>query len=408
MIVEAERAPGSIERPQSALLEALAAQSSSGVQKAAAAYQQTFLDLAERFGAGSLTSSQNQQADAALADWLFSRPDLTSAPASSERTALAAVAQPILDEQAALAASLPRESALAPALLDGSGVDECVLLRGNPKTPGEIAPRQLLEALAGADQPAPAAGSGRLELARRMTDVQKHPLVARVFVNRVWQHLFGRGIVASVDNFGVLGEPPSHPELLDCLADEFIRDGWSIKRLIRSLALSRTYQMSSTPSPESLAKDPRNLLWQHMPLKRLEAEAIRDAILAVSGRLDERMYGPSVPAYLTPFMEGRGRPASGPLDGAGRRSIYLNVRRNFMNTTFLAFDFPTPFTSTGRRTVSNVPAQALAMMNGPFVVAEARRWAERVLAEPAAGCAERVEWLYLSAFGRPPTATERT
>jgi hypothetical protein len=245
-----------------------------------------------------------------------------------------------------------------------------------------------------------------LELARRMTDAQKHPLVARVVVNRVWQHLFGRGIVASVDNFGVLGEPPTHPELLDYLADEFVRDGWSIKRLIRSLLLSQTYQMSSAPSPESLARDPRNLLWQHMPLKRLEAEALRDAILAVSGRLDERMFGPSVPVYLTPFMEGRGRPASGPLDGVGRRSIYINVRRNFLNTMFLAFDYPTPFTSTGRRTVSNVPAQALTMMNSPFVVAESRRWAERVLSEPAASPAERVGRLYLAAFGRAPTSAE--
>ena len=164
--------------------------------------------------------------------------------------------------------------------------------------------------------------------------------------------------------------------------------------------------MSSTPSGESLARDPRNLLWQHMPLKRLEAEALRDAMLAVSGRLDERMFGPSVPVYLTQFMEGRGRPASGPLDGAGRRSIYLNVRRNFLNTMFLAFDYPTPFTSTGRRTVSNVPAQALTMMNSPFVVAEARRWAERALAERAGSPPERVQRLYLAAFSRPPTAAE--
>ena len=406
MVVEAEKAPGSLERPHAGLLQALSRQSPTSAEAAAGVYQQVFLGLAERFGACALAISADRQADAALADWLFSRPELTSPHESADRAALAAVAKPILDEQAALAASLPRESALAPALLDGSGVDECVLLRGNPKTPGAVAPRRLLEALAGADQPPPSRGSGRLELARRMTDVEKHPLVARVIVNRVWQHLFGRGIVASVDNFGVLGERPTHPELLDYLADEFVRDGWSIKRLIRSLMLSRTYQMSSAPSRESLARDPRNLLWQHMQLKRLEAEAIRDAILAVSGRLDERMFGPSVPVFLTPFMEGRGKPASGPLDGAGRRSVYINVRRNFMNTMFLAFDYPTPFTSTGRRTVSNVPAQALTMMNSPFVVAEARRWAERDLATPAASAAERIERLYLAAFGRPPTSAE--
>jgi hypothetical protein len=408
MLVEADQPPGPLERPHDGLLQALAEQNPATADGIAGAYQQAFLDAAERFGAGALDASNDLSSDAALADWLFSRPELTSAPESAERAALLAVAQPILDEQAALAASLPRTSALAPAMLDGSGVDECVLLRGNPKTPGETVPRRFLEALAGADQPPPAHGSGRLELARRMTDVQdqKRPLAARVIVNRVWQHLFGRGIVASADNFGVLGDAPTHPELLDYLAEQFVREGWSIKRLIRSLALSRTYQMSSVSSPQSLEKDPRNLLWQHIPLKRLEAEAIRDAILAVSGRLDERMYGPSVPVYLTPFMEGRGKPAGGPLDGDGRRSIYITVRRNFLSSMFQAFDYPTPFTSAGRRTVSNVPAQALTMMNGPFVVAEARRWAERALAEPAASAAERVERLYLAAFGRSPTPAE--
>jgi hypothetical protein len=412
MAVEADRAPGALEQPHGGLLQALAEQAPATAGGNAGAYQQMFLGTTERFASGSLAASNDISSDAALADWLFSRPELTSAPASAERAALAAVARPVLDEQAALTASLPRTSALAPAMLDGSGVDECVLLRGNPKTPGESVPRRFLEALAGADQPSPAHGSGRLELARRMTDVQspnenqKQPLVARVIVNRVWQHLFGRGIVASADNFGVLGDAPTHPELLDYLAEQFVREGWSIKRLVRSLASSRTYRMSSAPSPQSLEKDPRNLLWQHMPLKRLEAEAIRDAILAVSGRLDERMYGPSVPVYLTPFMEGRGKPAGGPLDGGGRRSIYINVRRNFLSSMFQAFDYPTPFTSTGRRTVSNVPAQALTMMNGPFVVAEARRWAERALAEPAASAAERVERLYLAAFGRVPAPTE--
>jgi hypothetical protein len=234
-----------------------------------------------------------------------------------------------------------------------------------------------------------------------------HPLVARVIVNRIWQHLFGRGIVASVDNFGVLGEAPTHPELLDFLADNFIRDGWSVKRLIRELVLSRTYQLSShAGGGRAVEIDPSNRLLSHASVRRLEAEAIRDAILAVSGRLDERMYGPSVPVHLTAFMEGRGRPESGPLDGAGRRSLYLSVRRNFLSSMFLAFDYPVPFTSTGRRSVSNVPAQALTMMNSPFVVAEARRWAERTLAAAGRSAAERVDDLYLAAFARPACDAE--
>src|SRR5262249_30638086 len=153
--------------------------------------------------------------------------------------------------------------------------------------------------------------------------------------------LFGRGIVATPDDFGVLGQRPTHPELLDWLADWYRTEaGWSTKRLIRLLVTSSAYQMSSAAT-DRLAeeRDPDNSWFHRMPLKRLEGEAIRDEILAVSGRLDEKMYGPPVPTYLTEFMEGRGRPSkSGPLDGAGRRSIYLEVRRNFLSPIMRAFD----------------------------------------------------------------------
>ena len=141
-------------------------------------------------------------------------------------------------------------------------------------------------------------------------------------------------------------------------------------------------------------------------IQRLEAEALRDSLLLMSGRLDDRMYGRSVPPHLTEFMEGRGRPGqSGPLDGDGRRSIYINVRRNFLTPMFLAFDFPTPFTSMGRRSTSNVPAQALTLMNNPFVVQQAQLWVERVGAASASP-ADRIRRLYLSAFSRPATDEE--
>jgi hypothetical protein len=330
-----------------------------------------------------------------MLDWLIRRPELFGATTSIEQAA-----RPLLEAQARLASELARPSQTAPAIWDGSGVDECVLLRGNPKTPGEIVPRRHLEAIAGVEQPSIEHGSGRLELAVRMVDPQK-PLVARVIVNRVWQHLFCRGIVATVDNFGKLGEPPTHPELLDHLAATFVEEGWSIKRLIRELVLSRTYQFSSNASSRAGEIDPQNLLLSHANVRRLEVEAIRDAVLAVSGRLDQRMYGPSVATHLTTFMEGRGRPESGPLDGAGRRSIYLSVRRNFLSTMFLAFDYPIPLTTTGRRSVSNVPAQALVMMNSPFILAEARRWADRASAAAASSPSQRIDDLYLAALGRP-------
>jgi hypothetical protein len=153
--------------------------------------------------------------------------------------------------------------------------------------------------------------------------------------------------------------------------------------------------------------DPQNLLFHRANVKRLEGEAIRDAILAVSGRLDRKQFGPSVPVHLTPFMQGRGRPAnSGPLDGDGRRSIYIAVRRNFLPPMMLAFDTPVPFSTVGRRNVSNVPAQALILMNDPFVVEQARLWARKVLADPAKTPEQRIERMYLEAFARPPTADE--
>jgi hypothetical protein len=234
-----------------------------------------------------------------------------------------------------------------------------------------------------------------------------NPLTARVMVNRVWHHLFGRGIVPTVDNFGVLGQVPSHPELLDFLARRFVHDqGWSVKALIRELVLSQTYQMSSRPTDEFAEQtDPENVLLHRMNVRRLEGEAIRDAILSVSGRLQPSIGGPSVPVYLTPFMEGRGRPgSSGPLDGDGRRSLYMAVRRNFLPPMMLAFDAPIPFNSMGRRNISNVPAQALILMNDPFVVEEAARWAKREMVRQDA--AERVQEMYHEAFSRPADETE--
>lgn len=339
-------------------------------------------------------------ATAVLANWLVTRRDLLLS--EQDRQAITVRLQQLEADETRLASQVKWESQLAPAILDGNGIDELLLVRGNSKTPRDAVQRRFLEAL-GANVPQ-STGSGRLELAQQMLD---SPLAARVAVNRVWHHLFGRGLVPSVDNFGVLGQAPTHPELLDALAVQLRRDGWSIKRLIRSLVLTRTYQMSSRASTEAVAADPDNLTWHHMPIKRLEGEVIRDALLTVSGRLDRTPFGPSVPIHLTPFMEGRGRPGvSGPLDGNGRRSIYIAVRRNFLSPMMLAFDTPAPFSTVGRRTVSNVPAQALILMNDPLVLEQARRWAERSLAVPGRSDEARVTALYEAAFSRPPSPEE--
>lgn len=294
----------------------------------------------------------------------------------------------------------------APAMCDGSGENETVFVRGSHQTPGILAPRLQL-AVCGTEVKAPeATGSGRLELAR-MVASSSHPLTARVMVNRIWKHHFGVGIVPTTDDFGHMGEIPTHPELLDWLAAEFVRTGWGIKRMHRLLVLSSTYQMSSDSALAAVeARDPKNALLHRMNARRLEAEAVRDSILAVSGRLDTTMYGPSIYPNL-PIIDGRGAPPNGPLDGRGRRTLYLAVRRNFMSPFLLAFDFPTPFTTIGRRTVSNVPAQALALMNGPFVRQQAGVWAQRLLQEaPNATPQERLRLLYETAFSRPPTPEE--
>jgi hypothetical protein len=263
-----------------------------------------------------------------------------------------------------------------------------------------------LEALSGDNQPFPASGSGRLELARRLVD-PTNPLVARVLVNRVWKHHFGEGLVSTPDDFGAMGQPPTHPELLDHLATLFVREGWSIKRLHRLLLLSSAYQMSSAARPELASIDPQNKLLHRMPIRRLEAECVRDALLAVSGRLDTTIGGPSVPPHLTEFMQGRGRPEqSGPLDGGNRRSIYLNLRRNFLPPFLLAFDYPTPFTTIGRRSVSNVPAQALSLLNNPFVAEQAEYFAQRILAMPMSQASERIAAMYELAFARAPSEEE--
>jgi cytochrome c553 len=307
----------------------------------------------------------------------------------------------------AIDATLP-EPVKVVAIADGSAENQPVSVRGNYKTPGEVVPRRLLEAIAGGEQPAPLHGSGRLELAERMLSVD-NPFPARVMVNRIWQHLFGRGIVATSDNFGVLGQRPTHPALLDYLATRFRSDGWSIKRLIREMMLTQAYQMASFGTKIAEQRDPSNLLLHRANVRRLEGEAIRDALLSVSGRLDPTQFGPPVRIHLSPFMEGRGRPEqSGPLDGNGRRSIYLEVRRNFLSPFMLAFDTPLPASTVGRRNTSNVPAQALSMMNDPFIIEQCRAWAARALAEADHSPEHRVTGLYLAAFSRPPSEAELT
>jgi hypothetical protein len=318
------------------------------------------------------------------------------------------------DARADLRTQVRFDSRLAMAMMDISGQDDRVLVRGSASNPGPAVPRRFLSAIDGENPIDRKTRSGRLELAMRINDPM-NPQASRVIVNRIWHHLLGRGIVPTPDDFGVLGQMPTHPDLLDHLALQFLNDGRSIKRMIRSIVLSKTYQMSGQADPEAVAQDPKNLLWHHREPKRLDGEAIRDQLLALSGRLDPRPFGLSVPVHLTTFMEGRGRPgASGAADGDGRRSVYLAVRRNFLSPFMLAFDAPVPFSTMGKRNVSNVPAQSLILMNDPFVVDQATKWARRIIAEVSpeslAGSDDvahaRIRRMYETAFARPPSDQE--
>lgn len=292
------------------------------------------------------------------------------------------------------------------AIEAGSPVDEVLFNRGNHRNPGPTIRRRFLESLDGDDPGSFAGIDGRLELGRRIVS-EENPLFWRTQANRIWGHLMGQGLVPTPDDLGALGIPPTHPQLLDHLADR-LREDPSIKGLIRSILLSSTYRMSSRHgNPRCQEVDPDNRLYHRSPLKRLEGEALRDSMLAISGRLDPRRFGAPVAVHLTPFLGGRGRPGhSGPVDGDGRRSIYLAVRRNFLVPMLTAFDFPIPSTTFGKRNVSNVPAQALMLMNDPFVHDQARLWSEKI--EALEGDLDgRVEALYRQGFGRPPTEREQ-
>jgi len=368
----------------------------SAVTKDALRVQAFAIESLQQLAAGTL----DDVIRVSFVNWLLANDELFIVkPAPSP------LIEAFITAQADLLKQFKVESQLAPAMLDGNGVDEWVLVRGNSKAPSKVAPRRFLEAIVGTESNY-GSGSGRLKLAQQFVD-PSNPLTARVAVNRIWHHLFGRGLVPTVDNFGVLGELPSHPELLDHLTVQFMRDGWSQKKLIKQLMLSSAYQMTSTVGGSADAVDPDNRLLHRMPIQRLEGEVIRDALLAVSGRLDRAPFGPSVPIHLTPFMEGRGRPgASGPLDGAGRRSIYIAVRRNFLSPWMLTFDTPNPFSTVGRRTVSNVPAQALILMNDPLVLEQSKLWAQKVMTAPQSNDAQRIALMYENAFSRLPTDAE--
>ena len=303
------------------------------------------------------------------------------------------------------------ESALAlptmmPGMADeGAGFTQPVLSRGDYTKPGEAVERAYIRALTPAGWSLNPQGSGRRELAELIAS-PNNPLTARVMVNRTWQWVFGRGLVGSPDDFGHLGERPSNPELLDHLAARFLAEGWSVKKLVRTLLLSRAFQSVSAPTEEARQHDPQNILLSHYPARRVEAEVIRDSILAVSGRLDPRLYGPSIHPYRE-VADPDKRLFTGPLDGDGRRSIYLKFQLMEPARFLSAFNLPGGKVTQGRRDTSNVPAQSLALLNDPFVLAMADFWAGRLVADGRTSIDDRVDTLYREALDRAPSEADR-
>lgn len=298
---------------------------------------------------------------------------------------------------------------LAMGVLDDSIVDVPLLARGEIGREGNIVPRAFPRAILANDEfKLPANQSGRLELAKWLTS-RRHPLTSRVIVNRIWKHLFGRGIVSTVDNFGTSGATPSHPELLDTLAVRFVDDGWSVKRLIRSLVLSTTYRQSSMFDTVAFRADPDNALLWRMPKRRLEAEAIRDAMLSVSDELNvERPGGSHVAAMIgdRPIsLIGLDKKLPKDLDGMVHRSVYLPVIRDRLPDVLDLFDFAEPGLVTGERETTNVPVQALYLLNSEFVQARSKALTVRVESQTAS-LDEFIDRSFQLCFARKPEAVE--
>ena len=297
--------------------------------------------------------------------------------------------------------ALPEEPPMANSVAEGEPVRQRIFRRGQHKNPGPLVPKRFPLVLAGDDQPEVPAGSGRLELASWISSAQ-NPLTARVIVNRVWLWHFGEGLVRTPNNYGLRGESPTHPRLLDWLARRFVASGWSIKALHRLIMDSATYRMSSAISDEAFRLDPENRLWSRFERRRLTIEELRDSYLQISGRLDPAVGGNTDldAGGLVEFDRNNRRIDP---DDYTRRSLYLPLMRNKLPNLLGLFDFGDATTANGKRSVTNVAPQALYLMNSGF----AESAAQGVASQLNGSGADRVRQAYRSVLARPPSEQER-
>jgi hypothetical protein len=292
-----------------------------------------------------------------------------------------------------------------------------LLIRGEASRPGEEVKPGFICSLPGGNVDLGAAPAGSATTGRRLALAEwltkDNPLLARVWVNRVWRQHFGHGIVDTPSNFGISGQLPSHPELLDWLAVTFEKGGWSTRKLHRLILLSSTYRQASAIRQAPQAVDPQNRLLWRMPVRRLEAEAIRDTVLAVSGALNHTMGGPAVYPPVDPSL--RADTFQGPNwqdgeDGPStwRRSIYVKVKRSLLLPELDVFDCPEITNSVAARSITTTPTQALTLLNGPFANRQAVIFAERVNKEAGPDTAAQVKRVFSMAFNRQPSSVELT
>ncbi len=330
------------------------------------------------------------------------RLDELRAQAAQQKKEKVGVPLPTRDELETLQrTNLPPELPGAYAVEEGTPVDVPVQLSGDPARPGPVARRGPPRFLAGPRPFVIASGSGRLELARWLT-APENPLLARVMANRIWQHHFGRGLVSTPSNFGLRGEPPTHPELLDWLAAEFVRRGWSIKEMHRLIVLSRTYQLAVADGAP--AHDPGNLWYSQTDRRRLDAEAIRDALLSVAGHLDTNRPGPQPFPPISTWSWTQHTPFKD-VYPSNHRTVYLMTQRLQRHPFLALFDGPDTNTTTDHRESSTVPLQALYLMNNPFVHQQAHGLAQRMMTA-APDETGRIQFGYDVAWGRPAEADE--